>query len=80
MTVTIELSGPQELEQLKQLLESLNISSVNLKESPVERPIPISRGDKTLDPTAIFGLWKDDPRTIEEIRTIGWDRNYNSPV
>jgi len=33
-----------------------------------ERQLPITRGDKTLNPTALFGMWENVPRTIEEIR------------
>jgi hypothetical protein len=77
MTITIETSGMQEVEQLLQLLKSLNIKSVKIHESP-ESPRPvISKGDKKLDPRQLFGIWKGRPRTIEEIRSIAWKRNWD---
>jgi hypothetical protein len=77
MTVTIEVSGIQEIEQLLQVLKSLNIKTIKLQSSPIP-PLPsITRGDKTLDPKQLFGIWKDNPRTIEQIRSTAWKRDWN---
>ena len=68
MTVTIETSGIQEVEQLLQVLKSLNIKTIKLQSSPIYLRPSITRGDKTLDPKPLFGIWKNNPRTIEQIR------------
>ena len=68
MIVTIETSGIQEMEQLLQVLKILNIKTIKLQASPIPLRPTITRGDKKLDPTQLFGIWKDNPRTIEQIR------------
>ena len=71
MKVTIETSSLAEWRQLLTLLQALNLPSVVIH-SPPSGVIP---GDKTEDPTALFGMWQDRPRTLSEIRAKGWDRN-----
>lgn len=34
----------------------------------------ITTGDKSVDPDELFGLWKDEPRTLEAIRKDAWQR------
>ena len=77
MTVTIETSGIQEIEQLLQVLKSLNIKTIKIQPSRVTLAPSVTRGDKSLDPKELFGIWKDNPRTIEQIRSTGWNRNWN---
>jgi len=77
MTVTIETSGIQEIEQLLQVLKSLNIKTIKIQASPVFLTPNITRGDKRLDPKELFGIWKDNPRTIDQIRSNAWQRNWN---
>lgn len=38
---------------------------------PVDYPF-ITRGDKSLDPDGLRGIWKNNPRTLEEIRKASW--------
>jgi hypothetical protein len=75
MTITIETSGIQEVEQLLTLLKSLNISTIKIQESPVAPPPSITKGNKNLGPKELFGIWKEKPRTIEQIRSTAWNRN-----
>lgn len=35
----------------------------------------IVKGDKSINPSELFGIWKNNPRTIEEIRSKSWNRN-----
>ena len=37
----------------------------------------ITKGDKSLDPSNLFGMWANKPRLIEAIRQQGWQRNVN---
>ena len=77
MTVTIEASGIQEIEQLLQVLKSLNIKTIKLQSSPIPPRPSITRGDTTLDPRQLFGIWKNNPRTIKQIRSTAWKRDWN---
>ena len=77
MTVTIETSGIQEVEQLLQVLKSLNIKTIKVQSSPVSLRPTITKGDKKLDPKQLFGIWENNPRTIEQIRSTAWKRNWN---
>ncbi len=78
MTITIETSGIQETEQLLKVLKSLNISNVKIHAPLVAPPPTITKGNKKLDPTQLFGIWKDHPKTIEEIRSSAWKRNWET--
>ena len=72
MKITIETDSQAEMDQLikwvtkRGLLDKVEITG-RIPESG-----NIVRGDKSLDPTALFGLWKDNPRTLEEIREASW--------
>ncbi len=77
MIVTIETSSIQEVEQLLQVLKSLNIKAVKVEASPSPTHPNITKGDKKLDPKHLFGIWKDNPRTIEQLRSTAWKRNWN---
>lgn len=69
MTVTIETSGIQEVEQLLVLLKTFDIKNIKIQSSPSTPQASITRGDKNIDPKQLFGIWKDNPRTIEQIRS-----------
>jgi len=77
MTITIETSGIQEIEQLLQVLKSLNIKNVHIKEASPKRQPVITKGDKKLDPRELFGIWQGSPRTLEQVRSEAWKRNWN---
>jgi len=34
----------------------------------------IIQGDKTIDPMDLFGLWKDHPKQLSDIRKQAWQR------
>lgn len=75
MTITIETSGIKEVEQLLKLLKALNIKNIKVQTSSASPSPVITKGDKKLDPKALFGIWKDNPRTIEQIRSAAWKRS-----
>lgn len=77
MTVTIETSGIQEIEQLLKVLKSLDIKNISIKEIPPKRQPVITKGDKKLDPKELFGIWQSSPRTLEQVRSAAWERNWN---
>jgi len=35
----------------------------------------ITKGDKSIDPTGLFGIWAGTPRNLHEIRQKAWNRN-----
>ncbi|MFK7934671.1 MAG: hypothetical protein AB8G22_14260 [Saprospiraceae bacterium] len=77
MRLTIELNNVGELEKVIQLLQSLQIKEVKVFPTVETVPTPtITKGDKSIDPKALFGIWKAAPRSLEEIRTKGWSRNW----
>lgn len=79
MRVTIETTNIKELELLMRLLQELNLENVKVIESTEIKELKLSivKGDKSIDPSGLFGIWKSNPRTIEEIRSKSWDRNWN---
>lgn len=77
MTITIETSGIQEVERLLQVLKSLNIENINIKQGAQKRQPFITKGDKKLDPRELFGIWQGNPRTIDQVRSTAWKRNWN---
>ena len=75
MKVIIETQSPAELEQLLLLLRQLGIGSFQVVEKEEPARLPVTEGDKSIDPTDLFGIWKEEPRTIGDIRAKGWNRN-----
>ena len=44
--------------------------------SAEKKPQPsITKGDKTIDPTELFGLWQEHPRNLDDIRKQSWQRS-----
>ncbi len=77
MKVTIEIFHVEELERLLPLLKSLQIEAVRIHtEKEVPNPA-ITKGDKAISPEPLFGLWKDNPRDLTEIRSKAWKRGFN---
>jgi hypothetical protein len=78
MTVTIQASGLQEMEQLLHLIKSLNINDLRIDFSNKKEIEPtITKGDKSINPTELFGIWKDSPKTTEDLRSNNWKRNWD---
>ena len=74
MKITIETSGIEEVEQLLLLLDKLDVKKFKINLPQKKLTPSITRGDKSIDSTTLFGIWKDAPRTLEQIRKIGWER------
>jgi hypothetical protein len=83
MKLTIEVSTQSELEKIILFFQTLKLDSVRIiSDSLTPKPKKISKkatnitkGDKSIDPTELFGMWADNPRSIEEIRKQAWQRN-----
>ena len=72
MRITIEIDSKNEIEQLSALFKTLHTVKVI---SSDEKTAPIIKGDKKIDPTSLFGIWGNNPRSLEEIRKEAWERN-----
>lgn len=58
----------QKIEEIVDLMKNLYLSAEN-------KPQPsITKGDKSIDPNGLFGLWKDQPRNLTDIRKQAWQR------
>ncbi|MCY7349883.1 MAG: hypothetical protein LH606_04345 [Cytophagaceae bacterium] len=76
MKVILEIEKPDEVEKLMRWLHKNRLlSQVKVETAVSDDSAAIVRGDKRIDPQALFGIWKDNPRTLEEIRKAAWDRN-----
>jgi len=72
MKITIEPTSTAELERLIMMLQSMEVT--NFEVTNIPKP-SITKGDKSIDPTALFGIWKDAPRQLEDIRARAWQHN-----
>lgn len=85
MKLTIEVATQSELEQIIHFFQSIKLESIRIigdkwasqvpKKS--KKGIKITRGDKSLDPTELFGMWRENPRSVETIRQEAWERPQN---
>jgi hypothetical protein len=85
MKLTIEVATQSELEQIIHFFQSIKLESVRIIGDKLTRQAPkkskrsakITRGDKSLDPTELFGIWSENPRSVEIIRQEAWERPQN---
>jgi hypothetical protein len=86
MKLTIEVSSQSELEQIILFFQTLKLESVRvITDAFVQKPkksnkkMPkITKGDKSIDPTELFGMWANNPRSVETIRQQAWKRDQIS--
>ena len=36
--------------------------------------MPLTKGNKLVKPTSLFGIWRKKPRELDKIRTKAWKR------
>ena len=81
MKITIEIDDLEQVKAVIALLTSLDIEHINVLDSTTTSPNlssdEITHGDETEDPTELFGIWKNTPKTIGEIRRDAWKRAWN---
>lgn len=74
MRVTLEIADFDEMEKLLSLFRTMKLENIKII-SPQSDPKPnVLKGNKSLNPKELFGIWKDTPRNIEDIRAKSWDR------
>lgn len=82
MKLTIEVATQNELEQIIHFFQSIKLESVRIIQDKLTHKPPkktkksakITKGDKTLNPTELFGIWRENPRSLEQIRQEAWER------
>ncbi len=78
MRVTIEAVNIQEVEQILLLLKNLNLKDIQVSPGPSGEHPMVTKGDKKIDPRELFGIWKNNPRSLEQIRESAWKRDWNN--
>lgn len=82
MKITLEITNFEELEKVLLFFKSIQLEKVEVNytnQQSTKHSIDdndLEKGDKTQDPTALFGIWKDNPRNLEEIRKQNWKRDW----
>jgi hypothetical protein len=58
-------------------LEIANFVAIVKKYYQVRMPMPqITKGDKTIDPSVLFGIWENQPIEPIELRKMAWHRDF----
>ena len=73
MIFTVEIDDKSKMEKLSALFKTFKINKVKVI-STDDNVIPIIKGNKEIDPTSLFGIWADSPRSLEDIRKGAWQR------
>jgi hypothetical protein len=68
MKITIETDSLAEATQILDILKSLDLQG----DVKVSRQLPLQKGDKSLQPGELFGLWAKKPRNMEDLRKNAW--------
>ncbi len=53
------------------------VSSLNSLIKKSTENLSIKKGDKTLNPKELFGIWENNPCKIQDIRKYDWQRKWN---
>jgi len=61
------------MEKLSELFNTFNLNKVKVI-SAEDNDKPIIKGDKKIDPTSLFGIWANEPRSLESIRKDTWQK------
>jgi len=77
MKVTIEIDSKSEMEKLSALFKTFKINTVKVI-STDDNAMPVIKGDKKIDPTSLFGIWANKPRSLENIRKDAWQRKTDT--
>ncbi len=68
--ITINLPNEAEVQWLVELLNRLQVP-FEVDADETTEPF-LQKGDKTINPDSLFGIWAKEPHTLEEIRTKAW--------
>ena len=71
MKITIEIDTKSELEKLTAFFKTFKVEKVNLVS---DKTGAITKGDKSIDPSSLFGIWANEPKKLDDIRKAAWQR------
>ena len=74
MRITIEIDSNIELGKLSALFKTFKINTVKIIFSD-DTAVPVMKGDKKINPAGLFGIWANEPRSLEQIRNDAWKRD-----
>jgi len=70
MKVSVEIPDEQALQTVLSFFASLHLQNFTVYETVVSQ----TTDEDSPDPKELFGIWKDHPRTIDEVRAVAWSR------
>ena len=68
----IEHLPPEAQHQIEDFIELIKTRYQSLED---KRQPEITKGDKSINPADLFGLWAKQPRNISDIRKQAWQRS-----
>ncbi len=71
MKVTIEVDSKNEMDKLYAFFTEFGVNKISVIPA---NEAQIIKGDKSLSPDALFGIWAKEPRSIENIRNTAWTK------
>ena len=75
----IEVNSSKNVEYLSELLKKFDFITSIKKQKPIKKTnkndMPIEWSKSNADIMALAGIWKNNPRSIEEIREKAWKRD-----
>ncbi|TWR29659.1 hypothetical protein FPZ43_07295 [Mucilaginibacter pallidiroseus] len=74
MKITIEIDERSEVVKLTAFFKAFNIETVSMVKTDGETKHIITKGDKSIDPEALFGIWEKEPKNLDDIRKAGWQK------
>jgi hypothetical protein len=75
MQITIDVPDNLPLEFLKLRIQEIEQNLKSEAKTFAMQQAEITKGDKTIDPTDLFGLWAKQPRNLNDIRKQAWQRS-----
>jgi hypothetical protein len=73
MRITIEVDSKREMDKLSAFLKTFNVNTIKVLTAG-DPSANIKKGNKKIDPSDLFGMWANEPRSAEEIRRVAWQR------
>lgn len=77
MRVIFDINTKTEYDTLTALLNNLNINNVNVTSLKNSIMPGFTKGNNKIDVSGLFGIWSNNPQTLQELRKKEWTRNEN---
>jgi hypothetical protein len=73
MKVTIEIDSNSEMDKLYAFFNEFKLSKITV--TPTNEAL-VTKGDKSINPDELFGIWVKKPRSLEHIRSTAWKKPF----